>query len=119
MCSTRFSTTHWVAVSLNQEISFLNNQLKMFGTLDIWIIHLDDILEYAVFQLNARERPIVIDPLLALCGPDVQGDETLSNYLTLAVELVYDVLSPVIPGNMEVQEYTLMGKDIMIGGVLF
>lgn len=119
MCATSLSTTHWVVVSLSREIELLDNQLKIFQAFDSWMIGLEDLVSSAIFQLNSRERPIIIDHLLNLYDPDERQDDSLCEFLTLSIQLVYDSLSPVIPGNMEVQEYTFVGEDIMIGGKLF
>lgn len=120
MCGMSLSTTtHWVVVSLNREIDFLSSQLRTLSVCDVWNVDLEDLVSSAIFQLNSRERPIVIDHLLNLYSPDLQQDDTLCEYLTLAIQLVYDRLSPIIPGNMDVQEYSFVGEDIMIGGKLF
>lgn len=119
MYATSLSTTHWVVVSLNREIEHLDNCLRLFQAADCWAIGLEDLVSSAVFQLNSRDRPLMIDHLLNLYDPDEREDDNLCEFLTLAIQLVYDRLSPIIPGNMDVQEYSFVGEDIMIGGKLF
>lgn len=119
MYATSLSTTHWVVVSLSREIEHLEKCLGWFQMFDCWAIDLEDFISTAIFQLNSRDRPLIIDHLLNQYDPNERGDDTLCEFLTLGVQLVYDRLSPIVPGNMDVQEYTFVGDDIMIGGKLF
>ena len=111
----------WVVIQLSDVIPTVHTclALSQAEARDYWHIDVEDIVSSAVFQLNGRERPLVIDDLVNLYKQDDQVDDSLSDFLSTAVRQVYDRLSPIVPGNMEVQHYEFVGDDIMIGGMLF
>jgi hypothetical protein len=79
-------------------------------------LDVEDIVEAAVYHLNERDRPLVLDHLFNMFdGRDIP--EEFADAMEYSASRIYRHLSPLIPTNLHVTGFDYVGLDIMIGGV--